>query len=182
MTSRDGRTFHRWDEAFLRPGLRGTDNWVYGDNYVSWGMVETKASIADAPDEISIYATEGYWMKASKLRRFTLRKDGFASMHAPFAGGEFTTKPITFQGSRLVLNFSTSAAGTIRVEIQDVSGRPLKGFAVSDCGEVFGDDLQRTVTWKHGSDLSRIGGQPVRVRFTLSDADLYAFQFQPAGK
>ena len=132
MTSRDGRTFHRWDEAFLRPGLRGTDNWVYGDNYVSWGMVETKASIADAPDEISIYATEGYWMKASKLRRFTLRKDGFASMHAPFAGGEFTTKPITFQGSRLVLNFSTSAAGTIRVEFQDVSGKPLEGLAASD--------------------------------------------------
>jgi hypothetical protein len=182
MTSRDGRTFHRWDEAFLCPGLRGTDNWVYGDNYVGWGMVETKASIADAPDEISLYATEGYWMTPSKLRRFTLRKDGFVSMHAPFAGGQFTTKPITFQGSRLTLNFSTSAAGAIRVEIQDVAGKPLQGLALSECSEVFGDDLERTVTWKRGSDLSRWAGQPVRLRFTLSDADLYAFQFQPAGK
>jgi hypothetical protein len=182
MTSRDGRTFHRWDEAFLCPGLRGTDNWVYGDNYVGWGMVETKASIADAPDEISLYATEGYWMTPSKLRRFTLRKDGFVSMHAPFAGGQFTTKPITVQGSRLTLNFSTSAAGAIRVEIQDVAGKPLQGLALSECSEVFGDDLERTVTWKRGSDLSRWAGQPVRLRFTLSDADLYAFQFQPAGK
>ncbi len=93
-----------------------------------------------------------------------------------------TTKPITFQGSRLTLNFSTSAAGTIRVEIQDVAGKRLEELALSDCSEVFGDDLQRTVTWKRGSDLSKLAGQPVRLRFTLSDADLYAFQFQPAGK
>jgi hypothetical protein len=101
-------------------------------------------------------------------------------MHAPFAGGQFTTRPIVFQGSRLVLNFSTSAAGAIRVEIQDVAGNPHKGFAASDCSEVFGDDLERTVTWKHGSDVSALAGRPVHLRFTLSDADLYAFQFQPA--
>jgi len=180
MSSRDGQTFHRWSEAFIRPGLRGADNWVYGDNYQTWGLAETKSSIPDAPDEISIYATEGYCMgKADKLRRFTIRKDGFVSMHAPFAGGEFTTKPITFQGGRLVLNFSTSAAGTIRVEIQDVDGKPIEGFALSDASEVFGDELQRTVTWKQGGDASRLAGRAVRLHITLSDADLYAFQFQP---
>ena len=179
MSSRDGLNFHRWGEAFLRPGLRGTDNWAYGDNYQSWGLVETKAAIADAPDEISLYATEGYWVrKGDMLRRFTIRKDGFVSMHAPFAGGEFTTKPITFQKNRLSLNFSTSAAGTIRVEIQQADGKPIDGFALSDSSEVFGDDLQRTVTWKRGSDVSSLAGKPVRLRFTLSDADLYSFQFQ----
>ena len=183
MSSRDGRSFHRWNEAFLRPGLRGTDNWAYGDNYQSWGLVETKSAIPDAPDEISLYATEGYWLgKANKLRRFTLRKDGFVSMHATFVGGEFTTKPLTFQGARLVLNFATSAAGTIRVEIQGADGKPLEGFALADSNELFGDDLDRTVTWKNGADLSQLAGRPVRLRFTLSDADLYAFQFQPAAK
>ena len=179
MSSRDGLTFHRWSEAFIRPGLRGADNWVYGDNYQTWGLLETKAAIADAPDEMSLYATEGYWVhKGDRLRRFTIRKDGFVSMHAAFAGGQFTTKPITFQGNRLSLNFSTSAAGTIRVEIRQADGKPIDGFALSDSSEVFGDDLQRTVTWKHGSDMSRLAGKPVRLRFTLSDADLYSFQFQ----
>jgi hypothetical protein len=183
MSSRDGRTFHRWNEAFLRPGLRGSDNWAYGDNYQGWGLVETKSAIADAPDEISLYATEGYWLhNADKLRRFTIRKDGFVSIQAPFAGGGFVTKPITFQGGRLTLNFSTSAAGVIRVEIQDAHGKPLPGFALNDCSEVFGDDLQRTVTWKHGSDVGKLAGRPVRLRFTLSDADLYSFQFQPAAR
>ncbi len=180
MTSRDGSTFHRWNEAFLWPGLRGTDNWVYGDNYISWGLVETKAANADAPDDISFYASEGYWMgKASKLRRYTIRKDGFASIHAPFPGGQFTTKPISFQGDHLVLNFATSAAGTIRVEIQDAAGKPIPGFALADSNEVFGDDLARTVTWKQGSDLSKLAGQPIRLHITLVEADLYAFQFQP---
>jgi len=181
MSSRDGRTFHRWSEAFIRPGLRGADNWAYGDNYQGWGLVETKSAIPDAPDEISLYASEGYWLgNASKLRRFTIRKDGFVSMHASFAGGGFTTKPITFRGHRLVLNFSTSAAGAIRVEIQDAAGKPVDGFSLKDCSEVFGDDLDRTVTWKRGSDVSKLAGRPVRLRFTLSDADLYAFQFQSA--
>jgi hypothetical protein len=180
MSSRDGLSFHRWNEAFIRPGLRGADNWAYGDNYKAWGLVETKSAIPDAPDEISIYATEGYWLgKGDKLRRFTIRKDGFVSMNGTFAGGEFTTKPIRFQGNRLVLNFSTSAAGAIRVEIQDADGRPIDGFALKDSNEVFGDDLERTVTWKHGGDLSKLAGKPVRLRFTLSDADLYSFQFEP---
>ena len=33
MTSRDGVAFHRWDEAFIRPGLRPTNNWFYPDNF-----------------------------------------------------------------------------------------------------------------------------------------------------
>ena len=182
MSSRDGQTFDLWSEAFIRPGLRGTDNWAYGDNYQNWGLVETKSAIPDAPDEISIYATEGYNLgEGNKLRRFTIRQDGFVSMHASFAGGGFTTKPITFQGDRLVLNFSTSAAGTIRVEIQDVDGKPIPGFALDDCSEIFGDTLERTVTWKHGSDVSELAGQPVRLHFTLSDADLYSFQFGVTG-
>jgi len=181
MASRDGLTFERWSEAFLRPGLRGTDNWAYGDNYQSWGLVETKSAIPDAPDDISLYATEGYWLgKANKLRRFTIRKDGFVSMHASFAGGGFTTKPITFQGDRLALNFSTSAAGMIRVEIQDADGKPIEGFALLDSSEVFGDDLERTVTWKHGGDVGKLASKPIRLHFTLSDADLYSFQFQTA--
>ena len=43
---------------------------------------------------------------------------------------------------------------------------------------IFGDALDRVVTWKGGNDVSRLAGQPVRLRFVLRDADLYALQFQ----
>jgi len=70
MSSRDGRSFKRWGEAFLRPGLRTKDNWSYGDNYIAWQVVETKSHIPDAPDELSLYATESYWTgTSSQLRR-----------------------------------------------------------------------------------------------------------------
>ena len=42
MTSRDGRTFRRWDEAFLRPGPERRDNWLYGDGYQSLGSLNCR--------------------------------------------------------------------------------------------------------------------------------------------
>ena len=43
----------------------------------------------------------------------------------------------------------------------------------------FGDTVDRTVTWKQGADVSSLAGKPVRLRFVLQDADLYAYQFTP---
>ena len=179
MSSRDGTTFKRWGEAIIRPGLRPKDNWVYGDNCAAWGIVETKSSIDGAPDELSIYATEGYWIGDScSMRRYTYRIDGFVSVNAPLRGGEFVTKPIRFDGNRLTVNFSTSAAGSIRVELQDADGKPIEGFALADCPVTYGDELERVITWNGGPDVSRLAGQVVKMRILLADADLFAFRFR----
>ncbi len=100
------------------------------------------------------------------------------SLHAPLVGGELLTKPLSFAGKRLFLNVSTSAAGSVRVELQKPDGQPLDGFALADCHEVYGDDLQREVHWKSNADLAQLSGQPLRLRFEVKDADLYSFQFQ----
>jgi hypothetical protein len=110
--------------------------------------------------------------------RMYLRIDGFVSLQAPLVGGELLTKPITFAGNQLLLNVSTSAAGSVRIEIQNLAGQPLPGFALADCHEVYGDDLERAVAWKDYPDLGTLAGQPVRLRFEVRDADLYAFRFQ----
>ena len=94
------------------------------------------------------------------------------------SGGELLTRPITFTGKTLRLNFATSAAGSLRVELQDEHGKPLPGFSLDDCEELFGDTLDRSVHWKTKADLSALIGRPVRVRFELRDADLYSFQFR----
>ena len=179
MTSRDGVTFQRWNEAFLRPGPERRNTWAYGDHFLAWHPVETAPALPDAPRELSFYATEGYWMgTACALRRYTLRLDGFVSVQAPMAGGELLTRTVVFKGGKLSLNVSTSAAGSVRVELQDPSGRPLPGFALADCAEIFGDAVERTVSWKGGSDVGPLAGQPVRLRFELRDADLFSFQFR----
>jgi hypothetical protein len=177
MTSRDGLSFHRWGEALIRPGLQA-DCWVTRNTLTAWGVLHTKSDIAGVPDELSIYSTEGYYEgDACRLRRFTMRMDGFVSVRANSQGGEMVTRPLTFAGKLLNINFSTSAAGAIRVEIQDTAGRPIPGFALDDSPETFGDRIDQTIAWKGGSDVSTLAKQPVRLRFVMKDADLYAFQF-----
>jgi hypothetical protein len=180
MSSRDGRTFHRWPEAFLRPGLRYEGNWAYGDNYQCWGLLETASDLPGAPPELSMYATEGYWRgHATVFRRYTLRLDGFVSAHASMGGGALLSKPIRFRGHRLLLNLATSAAGSVRVEMQTADGVPVEGYALGQCYEIVGDAIERAVAWEGGTDVSTLEGVPVRLRITLKDADLYALRFAP---
>lgn len=179
MTSRDGLAFKRWPEAFLRPGLRLKDNWKYGDNYIAWHVVETKSHLPNSPNELSLYATEGYWTGNSvQIRRYTLRLDGFVSASAPMSGGELLTRPFVFAGKQLILNMSTSAAGSVRVEIQDADGKPIKDRALGDCPDIFGDTLEHVVTWNAGSDVGSLAGTPIRLRITLRDADLFSLRFR----
>jgi len=181
MTSRDGLLFKRWAEAFIRPGPRRREAWVYGDNFIFWQMVETRSTLQDAPNEISLYATEGYWEGTdTAFRRYTIRIDGFVSVSAPMAGGEIVTRPLVFEGGNLALNLETSAAGGVRVELQDADGEPIEGYALEDCPPIYGDHLRHVVRWSGvGGDLRPLEGRPVRLRFVLHDADLYSFQFVP---
>jgi hypothetical protein len=143
--------------------------------------VETKSATDDCPDEISLYATESYWEgTATEVRRYTLRKDGFVSAAASLGGGHLVTKPLVFEGGNLTLNMETSAAGGVQVEIQDAGGRAMEGYALADCPPIPGDHLCQPVRWKlRGGDVRTLAGKPVRLRFVLRDADLYAFQFVP---
>ena len=179
MTSRDGRTFHRWGEAFVRPGPQRRDNWVYGDGFIGLGLLEMPAEDPTAEPELMVYYHDDHWKGPTRLRRYSLRVDGFVSLQAPLAGGEFVSKPFTFAGRALSLNFATSAAGTLRIELQDEAGQPLPGFALADADPLFGDTLDRKASWGDRTDVSALAGRVIRMRVVMSDADLYSFQFQP---
>jgi len=172
MSSRDGIHFdRRFMEAFVRPG-RDRLNWTSRTNMIATGILPT------GPDEISIYISQHYNFPTGHLRRAVLRTDGFVSVHAPYKGGELLTKPLVFAGKQLVINYVTSAAGSIRVELVDDSGKPVGGFGVDDCPEIYGDQIERVVSWKGGSDVSALAGKPIRLRFHLRDADLYSIRFR----
>jgi len=179
MARRNGVHFERWNEAFLRPGPQRPETWQYGQNYIAWHVVETKSSLPGAENELSLYASEGAWTgNSNAIRRYSLRLDGFVSIRGGWKGGELVTRPLKFSGSKLELNFATSAVGSILVELQDASGKPIPGYSLADCEEVFGDSTARTVQWKkQGTDVSSIAGQTVKLRFVLKDADLYSLKF-----
>ena len=126
-----------------------------------------------------MYVSEGYWRGTGvSQRRYTLRVDGFVSLHAPPSGGAMITKPIRFRGNNLELNFSASAAGSVRVELlHGQVDKAIDGFGLDDCVELLGDDLDRSVRWTQGADVSNFSGEIVRLRFVLKDADIYSFRF-----
>lgn len=172
MTSRGGNQYERtFMEGFGRPGI-GISNWTSRTNYPARGIIETGVG------EMSIYIQHNYAQPTAHLVRYTLRTDGFASVNAPYAGGEFMTKPLRFTGSALYLNYGTSAAGGLRVEVQDADGTPLPGFGLEACTEIIGNEIDRAVRWNESTDLSSLAGKPVRLRFMMKDADLYALQFR----
>lgn len=171
MSSRDGVIFHRWREAFMRPGP-DEENWVDRNQLATWGMIETK------PGEISLYYLEHNYVSSHNVMRATIRTDGFVSVHAGGSPGTMTTKPITFTGKEMVINYSTSGAGGVRVELQDAAGKPLPGFSLDDCPVRYGDDIEWVVKWNGGSDVSELAGRPVRIRFELDDGDLYSIRFR----
>jgi len=167
-TARIQRTFL---EGFVRPGLEPS-SWTSRTNYPGKGMLQTDKG------EISIYVQRDYGFKSNRMERLVLRTDGFSSIRSPYRGGELLTRLLTFSGKELLLNYSTSAAGSIRVEILDDSGVPVDGFKLADCSELIGDEIERAVRWNQVSDLSPLRGTSVRLRFVLKDADLYSIRFR----
>ncbi len=171
LTSRGGNSYDRtFLESLVRPGT-DLKNWTARTNYPARGIVPT------GPTEMSIYVQRHYGQPTHYLERLTLRTDGLAAVHAGYEPGEVVTKPITFDGQQLTLNLSTSAAGGVSVEIQDAAGQPIPGFTLAECNELNTDDLARVVTWNNRSDVSSLAGKPIRLRFRLKDADLFALQF-----
>jgi hypothetical protein len=159
-------------EGFVRGGI-GAQNWVSRTNYPALNVVQT------GPAEMSLYVNQDYAQPTAHLHRYSMRLDGFSSLHSGYEPGGMVTKPLVFAGRELSLNFSTSAAGGVKVEIQDADGKPLPGYALADCQEQIGNELDRKVTWKSGNDVGSLAGRPVRLRFSLKDADVYSFQFTP---
>ena len=68
-------------EGFIRAGL-DPRNWTERSNLPCVGVVPT------GPDEISIYWEQHNRFPTKRVRRGTLRLDGFVPVHADYGGGE----------------------------------------------------------------------------------------------
>ncbi len=177
MTSRDGDNWRRYSDAFLRPGPENGRNWVYGDGYISSGLVETKSLYEGCDNEISMYVAQNRWSgQPGEIYRYTIRLDGFVSQFASWDSTWETpalvTKKFIFDGSELRINFSTSAYGHMQIKLFADDG------TWAESGEIFGDSTNRLVPMEQGSPLSELAGKPVRMEIKMRDADIYSFKFE----
>ena len=171
MCSHDGEMWHRYNEAFLTSEYEEEHNWVYGDCYAAYNLIDS------GRENFYLYAKAWHmsFRYPKPLYRYEIRKDGFACCMADGEERVLTTKPLVFTGRDLHLNFSTSAFGYIYVEVLDEEGNPLsdkKSF------EIYGDTIDRRICFADGSDFSAFAGKPVRLKFTMRDAKLYSMKFE----
>ena len=133
---------HTWEacmEALIRPGL-DSNNWTDRNVMMAKGLLET------VPGELSVYYGEHFKLPTCRAHRATYRTDGFVSVQAGYGGGELVTRTLTFTGDELVMNFSTSAVGSVRAEIQAPAGRPIEGYELHRSSEIFGDAIEQVVS------------------------------------
>lgn len=176
--SRDGIHWHRFREPYVRLGLVGEKDG--GTVYMGVGMFRrgneiwqycTVSPHTHHGRHLTLPGTDG------GIRLLRQRLDGFVSADAGPEGGELTTPPLVFSGSRLFLNADCSAFGEVWVEIQDAEGRPIPGYTLKEAVSVDRNGIAQEVWWQGGPNVGRLAGTPIRLRFRLRAAKVYGFQF-----
>lgn len=186
--SRDG--FH-WSrdsrEAFLTVSERQGD-W-------NWSNVQSAGGVClVVGDRLHFYVSGRQGIAGTQLPGVcctglaTLRRDGFASLSDTWPTGEprlvsraartITTRPVRFSGTHLFVNADID--GDVRVEVLDRAGRPIEPFTLAGAEPITGNGTRLPARWKGAATLAQVAGEPVRFRFTLSRARLYAFWVSPS--
>ena len=103
------------------------------------------------------------------------RLDGFVSLDADAEGGVIETVPLQIPDGGLEINVDASG-GQIGVEVLTADGQVQQGFSIDDCVPMTSDSIRHSVQWKSATLAS--AEQPLRLRFVLNRAKLYAFRVQ----
>ncbi|MBR4881625.1 MAG: S-layer homology domain-containing protein [Clostridia bacterium] len=125
MSSRDLINWTRTEEPYLTPA--NSKSYRYQrSGYPCIGYIET------APGELSFYMKEKKSdYGTSVLYRYTLRVDGFMSA----MGTALTTKPMSYEGNELLVNFE----GEIKVTVRDILGNSFTSEWIS------GDEIDKVI-------------------------------------
>jgi len=197
--SRDGIRYNRnFRDPFIRRGAKGMFDAsvvypvapiVHGDRilfYYTGGNYRASATRKAVGDK-ALFAVG---LAEIPLDRF-VSFDG-ARFSSAASGGvanrysQVVTRSFTFSGSQLHLNFQATldrqpgATGPceMRVEILEPTHHVMSGFSFDDCDNLTQGGLDEVVSWKGQSDLSKLAGKSIKLRFYFKNSSLYAFQFK----
>jgi len=179
--SRDGFHWQRPDRRAFIAATRREGDWDRGYLHSTAGVclvMDDKLWFPYAGfSGIAPDGTHGTVFGAS-IGLATLRRDGFASMDAGGNPGTLTTRLITFKGKYLFVNLN-APQGELKVEVLDRNGNVIAPFSAANCVSLNGDKTKQRVTWQGADSLIAVSGQPVRLRFLLTNGSLYSFWITP---
>ena len=173
-----GNFLSQWQRPSRTPIIpRGADG--------EWddGMITTATSPIIVGKEMWLYYSgwDGDHVADSRTAKIAIAKwrlDGFMSLDAGATQGTVVTKPLAYSGRTLLVNADASApGGSIQVEILDETGAVISGYAKDECDAIQSDSVEHVVSWQGDDDLSDLAGQNIRLKFHMTNAELYALQF-----
>ena len=174
-----------------RDGVNYDKSWIYArkpfvvrgpDGSFDKAMLQPSSQIITCGDEHFIYYTGQYnrhhcpasaKRETGKIGLAKLALDRFICQKAGDRIGTVTTKPFELQGDELELNVDAKT-GWVQIELLDEMGNAIPGFSAKCKGA---DKLRLTPKWKSGN-LTSLKGRTLKLRFTLQNAKLYAFEFK----
>ena len=185
--SRDGIRYNRdYREPFIRRGS--------GNDFDSTSIYAMAPVAHD--DRLLTYYAGTNWRSPETLEALGEKataacgvavtpRDGFVSLDgARTQVSEVVTRAFSFSGSRLSLNLRAAlqqwGAGPceVRVEILGPNHEPLPSFTLERSDPITTTSFDHAVSWQGETDLRRLSGRPIRLRFCFRNAKLYAFQFR----
>ncbi len=176
--SRDGFNWHRLERTAFIPVSESHGDW-------NWGNVQSAGGgCLVVGDKLYFYVSGRAGEKGTancgvcSTGLAILRRDGFASMRAGNSQETLTTRPLVFNGRYLFVNADTKS-GKLLAEVLDEKGEVVAPFSRANCQPVCSDKTLQAVSWQGAFDLTMLVGKPVRLRFYLTNGDLYSFWVSP---
>ena len=146
-------------------------------------MIVTCSRPVILPDEIRFYysAFEGGHeddISPAAIGLAQMRRDGFCCLRAGEQPGTLITHPMPVAGPTLTVNARTQEGGSVRVEALDSDSQPVPGLSGNEAATLSGDNVVFRASFGDENALAGLRDEPVRLKFTLVMADLFAFGFE----
>jgi hypothetical protein len=165
-----------YDAGFMTPSgpiIHDGKAWIYYCGY-SGAHSENRGRFGDCVMSIALA---------------TLPQDRWMGLMAGPYRGTLVTHPVVFQGNKLYIDIEASTgmqtaqkSGKLRFDnchfraaLEGPSGGTIEGFTI-ERSKVLQESGRQEMTWSD-SDLSKLAGQPVRLRCEYRNAVFYSFQF-----
>lgn len=153
----------------------------------NWGNMQSIGGVPLIVGDSLYFYTSGrrlnniMWDSYTSTGLAVLRRDGFVSMNAGNEEGFLVTEPLIFDGSYFFVNANVANKNAeLLVELLDENSNVLPGYSRSDCLSLKGKDKTKIlVTWKRYKDVSELKNKVIRVKFYLTQGDIYAFWVSP---
>lgn len=177
--SKDGFHWNREDKTPFLPVTEEPCAWNAGN------VQSTAGNPLIVGDSLYFYVSGRYNPKPKGHSNFAtglamLRRDGFVSMQAGKREGYLETKArIPEEGGYLFVNTDISK-GSFSAEILDENGMSIEGYEKNNCVIIKKTNSTRQlIVWKKRKDINSLRGKNVRLKFYLTNGDLYSFWLSP---